>query len=777
MSITKADLLDFLKTRHSPVKKKMIADALGVRGDSRVELKRLLKYLEGEGLIVRHAGNKYAIANSLPNVLTVEISHTDQDGNNVAIIPDWDESEFGQMPSIFVIPDRKKSKSLNVKDRVLVRLKKITSMEYDGTVLRHLGAPQSRIMGIIKKAKIGFTLKPISKKSKFDFDVSSGDLNDADHGDVVIAEIQPQQSRARGHQRGGRIRKKARVVEIVGSHDDPKAISRISLHEEGLRERFLDDVLDETKDICVPSLKGREDYTHIPLVTIDGEDAKDFDDAVFAQKADNDLYHIIVAIADVAHYVRSGSKLDQEAWTRGNSTYFPDRVVPMLPEALSNDVCSLRPNEDRAVLAANLWIDDQGRLVKYTFKRALIRSKARLTYNQVQKAYDGQPDKQIQHLMDDVIAPLYKAFDILKAAREKRGALEIDLPERQILIDQKGYMTGVQKRDRLDAHMLIEELMILANIAAASALEEKQAPCVYRVHDQPDGDKLAQASMFLQTFNLNMKQGQIKKPEQLNKLLSHVQDHPCKDLVHEVILRAQSSAVYSTENIGHFGLDLKKYAHFTSPIRRYADLIVHRSLIKAYGLGPEGLSDEELPRLEETCAHISSTERSSMIAERNAVDRFAAHYLAQQDHDQIFKGRIRSVTNFGFFVSLDDTGVDGLVPVRRLGGDYFVYYENLQALIGEKTGLLFRLGSDIMVKIIETDPITGSTTFEPAYPEKGADIEGYELDLKTLKRPRRRFKSSDERSHKSSVSQKKSHQKGRPSKRRKKPGQTQKRRS
>ena len=736
MSINKNDLLTYLDEAGEPVKKKTIADAFNIKGDDRITLKNLLRDMTASGEIIKAPGGKFTVPEGLPDVAVIEVTDIDPDGDACAVPSDWDEALAGPAPNIDILPEKKAGAALTRGDRVLAKLTRLDNTHYEAAILRRLDVPQGQTMGVVQKGRRGFMLKPVSKKARFDHEIPERDLNGAKEGDIAMAELQPVR---------GSKRKKARVIEVVGHEGDPQAISRISLHEEGLREKFTRPVLEETNDMKVPGTKGREDLRGLPLVTIDGADAKDFDDAVFAEKVDDpeggDQYHIIVAIADVAYYVRPRSKLDVEAWTRGNSTYFPDKVVPMLPEALSNDLCSLRPNEDRACMVAHMWIDTKGRLQKHKFVRGLMKSKARLTYHQAQDAYDGKPDQYTKPLLNDVIKPLYEVFDILKDARDKRGALDIEMPERQILIDDKGQMTGVQRRERLQAHMLIEELMILANVAAAEALEKKEAPCVYRVHEKPDMDKINSASEFISSFGLSMKKGKITKPSQLNGILRHVQDHPWQDLVNEVILRAQSAAYYSPENLGHFGLNLDRYAHFTSPIRRYSDLIVHRSLIKAYGLGPGGLNDEEISRLEETCVHISGTERASMIAERNATDRFAASYLVRQKASQTFRGRIRSVNGFGLFVQLQDTGVDGLVPVRSLGGDYFVHDEKLHALIGERTGVVFRLGGEVDVRVVEADAITGSAIFEILNPEKGADLEGFELDVKPRPRQNRRRRS------------------------------------
>jgi ribonuclease R len=429
-----------------------------------------------------------------------------------------------------------------------------------------------------------------------------------------------------------------------------------------------------------------------------------------------------VAIADVAHYVRPNSALDREAYRRGNSTYFPDRVVPMLPEALSNDLCSLRPHEDRACMGFHLWINEKGELTKHRVFRGLMRSHARLVYEQVQAAKDGQPDDTTAPLLKDVIEPLYEAYEVLDKAREERGALDLDLPERQILIDDKGKMTGVTKRSRLDAHKLIEEFMILANVAAAQALEAKKAPCIYRIHDKPSADKLDSAREFVEAFGLSLPKGGVAKPAQINHLLHKAASMEYSQLISQVILRTQSQAVYHPENIGHFGLALRRYAHFTSPIRRYADLLVHRSLIRAYGLGEGGLSDEEKVTLAEKAEHISQTERTSAEAERNAVDRFTAAWMSERIGAE-FSGVINGVTRFGLFVTLDENGADGLIPMRSLPDDYYVHDEKQHALVGRKHKRIYRLGAKVQIRLKEADGLTGSSLFELAN-EKSADIPG-----------------------------------------------------
>lgn len=724
----KSGVLSFIRGCNRPPTKRDIARAFGIKGgENRVALKQILKALEADEAIVKQAGGIYTVPDGLPGVDVVEVISISADGDMFAKPAKWTDDK-GQPPRIEIIPDKKYFARLKEGDRALVRLSRQTEQSYEARIIKALSdeSGKGRVLGLIHIGKNGAILTPTDKKAKYDFDINTGDLNGAKEGDLALGEIQPER---------GMRRKKIRIIEVIGRRDDPKAISLISLHEAGLSEEWPADVLEAAEGFKVPSLLGREDLRDTPLVTIDGADARDFDDAVFAEKMEDGGYHLIVAIADVAHYVRFASPLDNEARRRGNSTYFPDRVVPMLPEALSNDLCSLRPNEPRASLAVHMWIDEHGQLKKYKFVRALIKSHARLIYEQVQAAKDGMSDDLTKPLMKDVIEPLYEAYAILDKARQKRGALDLDLPERQIIINDKNEMVGVKPRARVDAHKLIEEFMILANVAAAKAIEAKRDPknfpCVYRIHDRPKSDKLDSVREFVESFGISVPKGQVMQPSQINGILRQGNKLPYSHLISQVILRSQSQAVYSADNIGHFGLALEKYAHFTSPIRRYADLLVHRSLIAAYGLGGGGISEEEVSRIDEFAAHISTTERASMEAERSATDRFTASYLSEQIGAE-FQGKISGVTRFGLFVSLDESGADGLIPMKSLADDFYIHDEDTHALIGKRRGKVFRLGAAVTVRLKEADGLTGSCVLELSGESRnGADIPG--LVFKTKK--------------------------------------------
>ncbi len=711
-SISREELLRFLSESPTPLTKRELAQAFNVTGDGRIILKDILRELEEDGSIVKQPGQAYAVPKALASVATIEIMGMDADGDLFAKPTEWDEPTQGELPRIEVVPNNKGHHDLAEGDRALARLKRITDKLYEAEIIRTLDAPQNRVLGVIVKISRGFILKPTDRKAKYEFDIHQADMNGAQVGDLCVAEVQP----ARGLNN-----KRVRIVETIGRQDDPKAISLVAMHQVGIRADFPKAVIEETKNMVVPELKGREDLRPIPLVTIDGADARDFDDAVYAEETPEG-FHLIVAIADVAYYVTFGSELNREALRRGNSTYFPDRVVPMLPEKLSNDLCSLVPRENRATLAVHMWIDKNGKLKTFKFVRGLMRSEARLTYEQVQAAKDGVTDDITGPLMESVINPLYKAYDVLWKAREERGALDLDLPERRIVINEKNEMSGVTLRERLDSHKLIEEFMILANVAAAQGLEARKAPCVYRVHDRPSPEKLDAVRDFIEGFGLSLPKGQVLRPAQINQLLHQAAKLPFSQVVSQVVLRCQAQAHYNPENAGHFGLALQRYAHFTSPIRRYADLLIHRSLIRAYDLGPGGLTDEDEVRIEEMAQHISDTERKSMEAERSTVDRFTATWLSEKINNE-FEGRITGVTRFGLFVALNETGADGIIPIRTLPDDFYDHDEKQHALIGRRSRRLYRLGAAIRIRLAEADPITGGMVFAVTNTD-GADIPG-----------------------------------------------------
>ncbi len=719
------DIAAFIAESGKPLTKREIARAFDITGQDRTRLRQVLREMGDGGGIAKTPGKSYHMAGDLPERTLIVITGLDENGELLAAPLDW--SAAMAPPVIYVNAQKKAMGSLHTGAHVLARLKKTGPREYEARPITGAEgltgeAAQVRVVGVYKEVRDGAYVYPTNKKLKEDFFIPPALSGDAEEGDVVVVSPLPPGSPYPRH------KNPARVVERVGAKDDPRLISLIAIHSHGIPTEFPAAVISESEALHEPDLsEGREDLRQVPFVTIDGADARDFDDAVHAERDDDPQneggWKIAVAIADVSYYVRPGSALDREAFKRGNSTYFADRVVPMLPERLSNDLCSLRPQINRAALVAHMVIDRHARLISYRFSRGLIRSAARLTYEQVEDAHLGNPDDTTGPLMEVVIRPLYAAYSVMKHAREKRGALNLDLPERKALIDAQGQVTAIVPRQRLASHMLIEEFMILANVAAAHALEDKNAPCVYRVHDAPAFDRLDATRDFLKDFGYNLPKGDRVHPRDLNRILESSTDKPDKDLIHTVLLRTQSQAVYSPENIGHFGLALEKYAHFTSPIRRYADLLVHRSLTRSYKLGAGGLTDHEDQNLNELAEHISQTERRSMLAERDVMDRFTAQYLSH-NIGEMFMGKVSSVTSFGLFVNLEESGADGIVPMRNLPRDYYIYDEAGHALHGRETGRSYRLMDRVMVRLVEADPMRASTVFEMVAGDDAAANDG-----------------------------------------------------
>jgi ribonuclease R len=703
---TRDELLAFIRESETPVGKREIARAYGLKGDQRIELKELLRDLRDTGEIAPDRAKTFRDPQALTETAVLEIVSVDNDGHLLAVPRRHDDEKDGPAPRIEVISTSSRNvPAPAVGDRVLASLKRRGKNTYEARVIRRLGSGPKKILGLYEEpdGRHGQGLvTPTDRKLRREFDVRPNDKNGALPGDIVWIE-----------ETGSSLTRRARVVERIGPMSDPRTISLISIAANDIPIDFPEAALEEAEKAKAAPMGQRLDLRRVPLVTIDGEDARDFDDAVFAEPdpAHPGGWRILVAIADVAWYVRHDRPLDRAAYRRGTSVYFPDRVVPMLPEQLSNHWCSLVPHEDRPVLVAEMWIDAEGHLQRHKFHRAMMRSAARLTYNRVQRAMDGTPDEEIEPLMDVVVRPLYGAYRVLLAARDARGALDLDLPERQVALGKDGHIARIGVRERLDSHKLIEEFMVLANVAAAQALEQRHAPCLYRVHDQPDLAKLEALREFLGTLGLRVPTGQRLRPADLNRILHEVADKPVSQLVSQTVLRSQSQAVYSPDNLGHFGLALARYAHFTSPIRRFPDLIVHRALIAAYGLGEGGLVADDKGRFTEFGEHLSMCERRAVAAERGAMDRYVAAFMAAHV-GATFPGRVTSVTRFGLFAALDGTGADGLIPVRSLGQEFFRHDEGRQVLIGERTGETFGLGDRLQIKLVEADTATGGLLFE-----------------------------------------------------------------
>lgn len=712
---SREQVLAFLEEADGKVGKREIARAFGVKGGAKIALKRLLGEMADEGLL--GGGRKdLRVRGALPPVAVLEVVGRDDGGDLVGEPVVWDTSEAPRPRVLILMRTAKRlsdeDRTLGIGDRILARITRLDEQDvaglgFEAEPLKKLPREKRRLLGIYRASvRGGGTIEPVNRKELRSWHVQKGDEGGARDGDLVRFDLARKNRFATAD---------ARVIEALGNPDDERKVSLIAIHAHGIPDDFPEGVLNETRNLAPPSPAGRTDLRDIPLLTIDPIDARDHDDAVHAEPdtdPKNPGGHIVtVAIADVAHYVRPAMRLDREAQIRGNSVYFPDRVVPMLPERISNDLCSLREGEERPCLAVRMIFDSHGEKRGHTFHRALMRSAAKLSYQEAQAAFDGQPSEKAAPLMEPALRPLWAAYQAMKAARDRRQPLDLDLPERKIRLDEEGRVAGVVVPVRLEAHRLIEEMMIQANVAAAESLEQKKSALVYRIHDKPSDEKLKSLRDFLETLELNIPpQGQLK-PGAFNRVLATAREMPVRELVNEVVLRAQAQAEYSPDNIGHFGLNLARYAHFTSPIRRYADLLVHRALIRALRLGDGGLSDEEVPRLGEIARAISEAERRAMAAERETVDRLVARHLADRIGAS-FKARISGVTRAGLFVRLADTGADGFVAIATLRGGFYHHVEEAHALIEARSGEAYRLGDNVEVRLVEAIPTAGALRFE-----------------------------------------------------------------
>jgi ribonuclease R len=713
---TAPELLAFIRESPNAVGKREIARAFAVPSADRPALRDMLRGIERSGAVTRAANRRLTGAPPLPEVTVVERFGTDEDGSALARPLVWPGPDPAPVLHLAEMPDM----AIPVGARAAARLIVLDNGEIEARIIRPLEPLGERVVGVFENDREGGRIVPADRRGKIEYRLAERDAAGLASGELVVAEALP---RARLGQ------PVARIVERLGPAADPRAVSLLAIASYDIPNEFPAAALAEAAAAEPPSPAGRVDLRQLPLVTIDGEDARDFDDAVWAAPdpdPDNPGgWRLVVAIADVAWYVRPGSALDREAERRGNSVYFPDRVVPMLPEALSNELCSLKPDADRACIAAELSIDAAGHKRRHRFVRAIMRSAARLTYEEIEAIHDGHGDLPTA-VPREILAALYGAYDALFRARAARGALELDIREDRVVLDAERRPVAVAPRQRLDSHRLIEEFMILANVAAAEELEGRRQPCMYRVHDAPDPEKVANLAKFLDELGipgLALARGQAPKPELFNRLLRRSEAAGVGPLVNDLVLRAQAQAVYSPANIGHFGLGLRRYAHFTSPIRRYADLLVHRALIAGanaaggdFGAGalPPESGREQMAALGE---HISATERRAAAAERAAIERYRA-MLVGGAIGALFSGRISGVAEFGLFVTLAESGATGLAPISTLPGDYYDRHDAVPRLVGRRFGRVYRLGDPVSVRLVEADPIAGRLLFrvedEPA---------------------------------------------------------------
>ncbi|HEY8592788.1 MAG TPA: VacB/RNase II family 3'-5' exoribonuclease [Sphingomicrobium sp.] len=737
---SRKQILDFIASSDQPAGKREIAKAFGIRGDAKIQLKKLLNDMGDEGLIESGRGRAFNKMGGIPRVTVLRIVDSDDSGTVYGTPEQWEADT--PAPKLRVI-EKERRGALGIGDRVLARTEE-RGGKHVAHPLKKLAKKTELVLGVLRQDGNRFWLTPVEKKERRELAVS--DAGEGEAGDLVLCELSG---------RGPRVT--ARVDAVLGDPFAPKSFSLIAIHKYELPHEFRQAALDEAARVSKQPLGEREDLTHLPIVAIDPRDARDHDDAIWAAPDDAEDnkggWKAIVAIADVSFYVRPGSELDRGARARGNSVYFPDRVVPMLPEELSADICSLKEGKERAALACHLTVAKDGTLKSWRFTRAKIRVAANIAYEDAQVAIDAASEERTyvssptcsmpdietavpKQLVDDALKPLWGCWRALLSGRNKREPLELDLPERQVVLDEKGRITSVAARERLDAHRLVEDYMIAANVAAARALEAKKAPVMYRVHEAPSREKLEALKDYLETFGIEFTLGQVIKPSTFNRIIDRVGESDFRPEIMEQLLRTQMQARYGPERLGHFGLALATYAHFTSPIRRYADLLVHRALVTAYNLGDGGLPVEDAGKFDEIGEAISRLERRAMEAERETVDRYVAAYLA--DHvGQIVECRITGVQPFGFFATVVEFGGDGLVPVSTIGREYFRYDEKAQQLVGEDSGTAYRQGQKIRLRIAEANPVSGSLRFElPGESEGFRDEDGPQRDERKPRRDR-----------------------------------------
>ena len=692
---TDGDLVAYVERetaqRSNPVTRRDIARAFGVKGTDRTRLRETLKRLEDSGKL-QLQGKRMRRPGQLPPVTVLLVNRMDEEGDLICGLTD-EEADVQ-----IILPSRDAAKSrppVGVGDRFLGKLHQ-EKERIRASIIKPLGKPQGRMLGVFRASRSGGVVEPVSRKSRNSFDIAKPEMLSAQDGDLVWAEPKPQ--RGYGPMKG-------RITEVIGSVEEERNLSLIALAEHDIRLEFPGKVLAEADRLDLQTSNDHVDLTGLPLVTIDPATARDHDDAVHAEKLDDGGFRLTVAIADVSYFVRPGSTLDKEAEKRGNSVYLPDRVVPMLPERLSNDLCSLKEGQVRLALCCEIEIDGKGAKRSHRFFRAQIKNHHNLAYEKAQAIEDGDLQGPGE------VKVLFEAYRALVTARARRKPLDLDMPERRIVMGEDGRVAGVERKERKDAHKLVEECMVLANVCAAETLREHDRTAIYRVHDVPDPERLDALRTYLTGLGYSLPKSDEITASNLNGVLQKAREREEMDIIAMSVLRSQRQAIYDTENIGHFGLSLKRYAHFTSPIRRYADLTVHRGLVRALGLGDGGERPEDEDRLETIAEEISKTERTAVAAERDSEARMLASYLESQE-GAVFSAKVSGVTRVGLFVALDETGADGFIPARTLGWERFEHDEARNAMVSEHDGRAYTLGMPVKVRLLEVTPVQGGLRFE-----------------------------------------------------------------
>ncbi len=680
-------ILDLLTEYGAPLGIASIAEQLNLFEEDDLEaLRRRLNAMERDGQLVRNRKNDFCVVNSKDLISGRVIGHKDGFG--------FLKSDEGG-DDLFLSP--RQMRSLLHNDRAVMRVVGVDRRgRLEGALVEVLERNNHKVVGRLHhEGSVGFVV-PDNKRLHLDIVIPECDLAGATHGQMVIAQIVEQPTK--------RSQPVGRIVEVLGDHMAPGMEIDIAIRTHELPVDWPEAVVEEASvygtEVSDAAKEGRVDLRNLPLVTIDGIDARDFDDAVYCEVKPKG-WRLLVCIADVSSYVTPGSALDSEAQARGNSVYFPDRVIPMLPEALSNGLCSLNPDTDRLCMACELYIDkEDGRIIRSQFFEAVMRSHARLTYDQV-AAIVVERDQNLRSKYSHLLTHLHELnalYKVLHQSRSLRGAIDFDTTETRIQFNDEQKVEQIVPVHRNDAHRMIEECMLIANVAAARFLQRKKLPALYRVHAVPSEQKLTDLREFLNELALGLSGGKEPTAKDYAELLDSVQGRPDRHLIQTVLLRSMAQAVYGPDNVGHFGLAYPEYAHFTSPIRRYPDLLVHRAIKHLLAGGTAEDFEYSYPKLQVLGEQCSSTERRADEATRDATDWLKCEYMLDKVGEE-FDGIITSVNSFGIFVELNQIYVDGLVHITALGSDYYRFDPIGHRLNGERSGQVYRLGDSVRVKV------------------------------------------------------------------------------
>ena len=680
-------ILQFMEAEDRPLLLREVLRHTGLQKEQRQRAKALFKDLAKEGKIARIRGNRYGLPSKMNLVIGRLKCHPDGYGFVI--------SEKEGEEDIFISP--KNLREAMHGDRVLTRVESVRKKGREGSVIRILERGTQGVVGKFMRGKNYSYLIPENERILQEIYIPDGETRRARPNQIVVAEITRYPTE--------RARPEGRIIHILGYPDDPEVEPQIIIYKYDLPHRFSTSALKETRDIpLIPSpqeYRDRVDLRGIPTFTIDGENAKDFDDAVSIEEERDGGIRLYVSISDVSHYVKEGTALDEEAYLRGTSIYFPDRAIPMFPTELSNEVCCLHPRSDRLTITVELRYDARGEGRGIRFYPSVIRSDERLTYTHVKKILvdgDANLKDRFRHILPS-LALMARLSQGLRQRRMERGAIDFDLPESEIILNLQGETEDIVRAERNLAHQIIEEFMIAANEGVAHFMEEKGLPFLYRIHESPPREAIEEFRRFISHLGYRMEKNSDHSPKAFQKVLFDVKGSPEERVVNDVLLRSMKWAKYSAKNQGHFGLASDAYTHFTSPIRRYPDLIVHRLLKKVLSKKEGKILEEELSKKAE---HLSQRERVAMEAEREIVDRYQVRFMKEKIGEE-FEGVINGVTAFGFFVELKDIFVEGLVRVTSLHDDYYHYYEKQYCLIGERTHKSFRIGDEARVRVDRVD--------------------------------------------------------------------------